>query len=137
MRRVFPAYGRELMNRRLGGDHPSVDEAVLVALEFWPRVGDRPPAWPRRSIVVITDDMPIARLELRMLAGTSLIVAFESARLERARELSARLLEIAPRDEALWCVDYEAGKVWTVWREGWVPEFRAFAEYWLPLIDEF
>ena len=87
MKRIFPAYGREMMQRRLGGEHPSPGELVLAAVGFWPFVGERFPAWPRRTALVVTDDMALGRLELRMLAGANVLAAFQSRRTARAGEL--------------------------------------------------
>jgi hypothetical protein len=102
---IFPAYGRELMRRRLAGHHPDADELVLVAFNFWPQFGDAPPYWPRFRAVIIFDDMLLARLELRMLAGATLLVGFDRAHQDRAIALLPFLWAISPSRILL--LDYE------------------------------
>lgn len=133
LRRIYPAYGRALMQRRIGGHHPRETEAVLVALGFWPRVGNYPGAWPRACAVVVADEAPLARLELRMLAGANLTLSFATERLERAQELARRLADVHP--VALWCCDYKARRVWDATYGPWATE--GFVGHWPALCDDF
>lgn len=57
-----PAYGKRMTEARSAGKHPR--GVVLVTLGLW--VG-RP--WPQDHLLVVPDEAPSGRLDLRMLAG--------------------------------------------------------------------
>jgi hypothetical protein len=135
MRRpVFPAYGRELMRRRQGGDHPDPAELVLVALNFWPWPGEGRRKWPAGRFVVVTDEMPLARLELRMLAGTSPLIAFDNSRVTRARELALLVARVEPFEGWVHVLEYDLG-VFASMRapDEWVERTWPDVDYWTPL----
>lgn len=136
-RPLYPAYGREMMRRRQAGDHPDPGELVLVALGFWPKPGSGRHQWPPGRFIVVTDDMPLAKLELRMLAGTVPLVAFDHQRLARARELALLIARVEPLDGWVYALQYVLGVFASVrqpdeWRElTWTHH-----DYWKPLAHE-
>jgi hypothetical protein len=125
------------MRRRQAGDHPDPGEVVLVALGFWPRAGQGRHYWPVGRFIVVTDDMPLARLELRMLAGTNPLVAFDKPRLERARELALLITRVEPLNGWVHVLEYDVGVFACVrqpdeWQElTWTDE-----DYWKPLAQD-
>jgi hypothetical protein len=94
LRRVYPAYGRELMRRRQAGEHP-VGELLLLTLGFWPKVGEGDGEWTPGRALAIFDDQPLGRLELSMLAGLHVLIACDAKRFSRARELAQLVLPSA------------------------------------------
>jgi hypothetical protein len=136
-RPVYPAYGRELMRRRQSGDHPDPREAVLVALGFWPRPGEGRRQWPGGRFIVVTDDMPLARLELRMLAGAVPIVAANKARLDRARELALLLTRVEPLHSWVYVLLYDIGVFAAVRApDDWEELTWSAEDYWQPLATD-
>lgn len=119
MKRVYPAYGRELMRRRQSGQVP---DTVLVALGFWPILGEQSGRWPHRAVVVF-DDMPLARLELRMLAGLPVFIACNTSRIPRARELALLIDKVEPAERAVWVLDFEAPSFWRLLCGKWWTDF--------------
>lgn len=62
MKLWIPAYGKRMRDARAAGKHPR--GIVLISMGLW--IG-RP--WPQDHLVVVPDDAPAGRLDLRMLAG--------------------------------------------------------------------
>jgi hypothetical protein len=120
MRRIYPAHGRELMRRRQAGQVPS--GYVLVALNFWPRLGSDNDCWPG-SAVVVFDDMPLARLELRMLAGVSVLIACDRARAVRAADLALLVAKVDPAERIVWILDFETPSLTRLLCGRWASDF--------------
>lgn len=125
------------MRRRQSGDHPDPGELVLVALNFWPFAGTGRRAWPPGRFIVVTDDMPLARLELRMLAGTSPLVAADNAHIDRARQLALCIAKLEPIDGWVNVLLYQAGVFAAVRApDEWHDYTRLQTHYWKPLAED-
>jgi hypothetical protein len=79
-----PAFGARFRERRLAGWDP--DGIVLVGVGLWLTY-----EWPRERLVVVPEDLPVIRLDARMLAGLEVALVTGRAELARAREIAARI----------------------------------------------
>lgn len=133
-RRVYPAYGRELMRRRQAGEHP-VGELLLLTLGFWPKVGDAPGDWTPGRALAIFDDQPLGRLELRMLAGLHVLIACDAKRFSRARELAQLVLPLRPAKGMVWVLDFETPRFFRCLLGVWEDFTELERAYWVPIAN--
>ena len=82
----LPAFGKKLMQDRIAGRAP---RSIYVALEWGVAR-----AFPR---VVITDDLPIADIDLRCLTGLDCTLAYREKDSSRVPELAQAILAANPR----------------------------------------
>jgi hypothetical protein len=83
----FPAFGKRLMDQRMGGQVPLNCVAVVFEWNLG-RIFSR---------VVITDDVPIENLELRFLAGLDVMIVYRGRDASRVHELAQSILAVNPR----------------------------------------
>jgi len=81
MRLWTPAYGKRMLAERQAGRHPP--GTVLISMGLW--LGR---TWPPNCLIVIPDEAPIGRLDLRCIAGLfcELVLATEPLPASPTRE---------------------------------------------------
>jgi hypothetical protein len=82
----FPAFGRQLMQRRMSGEVP---REVIISLSWTlGRAFDR---------IVIPGDVPAENLDLRMLAGLDVTIAHHAEDAHRVPAVVDAVLAVKPR----------------------------------------
>jgi hypothetical protein len=82
----LPAYAKQIMQELIAGRGPRGLYVVLT----W----DLAKAFPR---IVILDDLPLADIDLRCVAGLDITLAYRSKDASRMPDLSAAILNANPR----------------------------------------
>jgi hypothetical protein len=90
----FPAYGKKLYEQRLAGRVPN---GIYVTFDW-----NLAAAFPR---VVITDDVPLANVELCFLAGLDVTLAYRDKDASRVSDLAQNILDVNPRTLNAFAVD--------------------------------
>src|SRR5665647_413732 len=92
--RKFPAYGKKLYEQRLAGRVPN---GIYVTFEW-----NLAAAFSR---IVITEDVPLANVELCFLAGLDVTLAYRDKDASRVSELAQAILKTNPRILNAFAVD--------------------------------
>ena len=133
-RKLYPAYGHELMRRRQAGDH-APGELLLLTLGFWPKMGEAAGEWAPGRALAIFDDQPLSRLELRMLAGLHVLIACDAKRFPRAKELAQLVMPLRPAKGIVWVLDFETPRYVRCLLGQWDDFTELDRDYWVPIAN--
>jgi hypothetical protein len=95
MKKRYPAFGKVLMEQRMGGKIPS--NSVCITFDW--DIGRIFPC------IKIDGDKPFDNLEFRYLAGLDVIIAYKDKHADKILSLVKQILEVNPRMLQAFAID--------------------------------